>query len=226
MPLRPIPRPSPSPTDPPVNVLPFDSTLLFVLDDPISSKSSKAGQIVRAHLKSPIVVNGRTVAPAGAPGQIRIVDVSGSDIEDKYGFVDIFFEPLTLPDGRVLPLRAPAARLEPRVTSGHESTVEAEDTVGGIFLPYYSLWEILRHGKNFVLQPGSEVPARTEATIAGQANGTIAIITPRPLAQGTEVPDATFPLSPLATPLPTYAPAPKVRPSPSAASTPLPSPTP
>ena len=94
---------------------------------------------------------------------------SGSDIEDKYGFVDIFFEPLTLPDGRVLPLRAPAARLEPHVTSGHESTVEAEDTVGDIFVPYYSFWQILRHGKNFVLQAGSEVPARTEATISGQA---------------------------------------------------------
>jgi hypothetical protein len=226
MPLRPIPRPTPSPTAPPVNVLPFDSTLLFVLDDPISSKSSKAGEVVRAHLKSPIVVNGRTVAPAGAPGQIRIVDVSGSDIEDKYGFVDIFFEPLTLPDGRVLPLRAPAARLEPRVTSGHESTVEAEDTVGGIFVPYYTLWQILRHGKNFVLQPGSEVPARTEATISSQPNGSIAITTPRPLPQGSDVPDATFPLSPLATPLPTAAPIPKVRPTPAPSPTPSPTPVP
>ncbi|HLY03491.1 MAG TPA: hypothetical protein VKR56_13480 [Candidatus Cybelea sp.] len=230
MPLKPIPRPSPSPTAPPVNVLPFDSTLLFVLDDPISSKSSKAGQIVRAHLKSSIVVNGRTVAAAGAPGQIRIVNVSGSDIEDKYGFVDIFFEPLTLADGRDLPLRAPAARLEPGVSYGHESTVEAEDTVGDIFVPYYTLWQILRHGKNFVLNPGSEVPARTEATITAQADGTIAIVTPRPLPQGSEVPDATFPLSPLATPLPTAAPIPKVRPtptpSPSPDSTPAPPPPP
>jgi hypothetical protein len=125
--------------------LPFDSTLLFVLDDPISSKSSKPGENVRAHLKSAIVVNGRTVAPAGAPGQIRVVAVSGSDIEDKYGFVDIFFEPLALPDGRVLPLRASVARLEPRDSSGHESTVEAEDTVGDIFVPYYTLWQIFRH---------------------------------------------------------------------------------
>src|ERR1700723_89673 len=52
MPLKPLPKPSPSPTAPPLNVLPFDSTLLFVLDDPISSRSSKAGQIVRVHLKS------------------------------------------------------------------------------------------------------------------------------------------------------------------------------
>jgi hypothetical protein len=224
MPLKPMPRPSPSPTAPPVNVLPFDSTLLFILDDPISSSSSKTGQMVRVHLKSPIVVSGKTVAPAGAPGQIRIVNASGSDIEDKYGFVDIFFEPLALPDGRILPLRAPTTRLEPRVSSGHETTVEAEDTVGDIFVPYYELWQIFRHGKNFVLKTGSEVPAQTEATITAQANGTIAIVTPRPLPQGSEVPDATFPLSPLATPLPTAEPIPKVRPTPSP--TPWPSPSP
>ena len=74
--------------------MPFDSTLTFVLDDPISSKGAKAGQIVRAHLKDAIVVAGRVVVPAGAPGQIRIVDSSAADIMDTYGFVDIFFEPL------------------------------------------------------------------------------------------------------------------------------------
>jgi len=178
--------------------------------------------MVRVHLKSPIVVSGKTVAPAGTAGQIRIVNVSGADIADKYGFVDIFFEPLALPDGRVLPLRAPTTRLEPRVSSGHETTVEAEDTVGDIFVPYYELWQIFRHGKNFVLKTGSEVPAQTEATITAQANGTIAIVTPRPLPQGSEVPDATFPLSPLATPLPTAEPIPKVRATPSGTASPSP----
>jgi len=60
--------------------------------------------------------------------------------------VDIFFEPLALPDGRVLPLRAPVARLEPRDSAGHESTVEAEDTVGDIFVP--------------VLHPMADLPSR------------------------------------------------------------------
>ncbi|HEX4014081.1 MAG TPA: hypothetical protein VHX17_09370 [Candidatus Cybelea sp.] len=204
----------------------MDSTILFVLDDPISSKASKTGQLVRVHLKNAIVVNGKSVAPAGAPGTIRIVDVSAADIADTYGFVDIYFEPLTLPDGRVLPLRAPVGRLEPRVTSGHASTVSAEDTAGDIFVPYYSLWQIFRHGKNFVLQPGSEVPARTEATIAVNPNGSIGIVTPAPLAQGTEVPDATFPVQPLATPLPTIPPTPRVTPTPRPTETPSPTETP
>ncbi len=222
MPPTPMPKATPSPSPPPANVLPFDSTLLFVLDDPISSKDSKAGQLIRAHLKSAIVVSGQVVAPAGTPAQIRIVDVSASDIADTYGFVDIFFEPLPLPSGRVLPLRAPVGRLEPRVSSGHETTVEAEDTVGDIFVPYYSLWQIFRHGKNFVLKAGSEVPARTDATITAQPNGTIAIATPRPMVQNLVVPDATFPVVPVATPLPTTPPEPKVRHTPQ----PLPSPSP
>jgi hypothetical protein len=162
----PPPKATPRPTAaPPGNVVPFDSTLFFVLDDPISSKSSKAGEMARVHLKSALVVGNRTLAPAGTPARVRILDVSPSDIADTYGFVDIFFEPMQLPDGRMLPLRAPVARLAPHRSSGHESTVGTEDTVGDIFVPYYSFYQIFRHGKNFVLRAGSELPARTEATI-------------------------------------------------------------
>jgi hypothetical protein len=209
-----MPKPAPTLTAPPSNALPFDSTLLFVLDDPISSKTSKTGQLVRAHLKNAIVVDGHTVAPAGTPGFVRIVDVSGADIADTYGFVDIFFEPLALPNGLTLPLRAPVGRLEPRVSSGHESTVAAEDTVGDIFVPYYALWQIFRHGKNFILNPGSELAARTDASVTARRDGTILIVTPRPLAQSSEVPDATFPTEPLATPLPTAPPTPRSHPTP------------
>jgi hypothetical protein len=222
MPPTPMPKASPTPSPQPSgNVLPFDSTVLFVLDDPISSSAAKAGQMIRAHLKSALVVGGRTVAPAAAPEQIRIVDVSPADIADTYGFVDIYYEPLPLPDGRLLPLRAPVARLEPRVSSGHQSTVEAEDTVGDIFVPYYSLWQVFRKGKNFVLKAGSELPARTEATISAQPNGTIGIVTPPPLTAGSYVPNPSFPVIPLATPI-GGTPPPKRLPAPS----PKPSPTP
>lgn len=233
MPPTPLPKPTPSPSAPPPgNVLPFDSTLLFVLEDPISSKNARTGAFVRAHLKEPIVVAGRTVAPAGSPVQIKIVDSSAADIADTYGFVDIFFEPLSLPDGRMLPLRTQVARLAPNVSSGHESTVAAEDTVGDIFVPYYPIWQILRKGKNFVMGTGSVIPAQTEATITAQRNGTIAIVTPPPLQTGTEPAAATFPVSPIATPFgPGATPRPPrslPSPSPSAAPaiSPAPSPSP
>lgn len=227
----PPPRATPSPTAPPPpgNVVPFNSTLIFVLDDPISSKSSKAGEIVRVHLKSALVVGGKTLAPAGTPAQVRVLDVSPSDIADTYGFVDIFFEPMQLPDGRMLPLRAPVARLAPRRSSGHESTVATEDTVGDIFVPYYSFYQIFRHGKNFVMRPGAELPARTAAIITARPNGTIAIATPHPPALGTQQPTATFPVVPVATPVggePTPRPkkTPTPTPAPAATSAPAASP--
>jgi len=229
MPPTPLPKPTPSPSAPPPgNVLPFDSTLLFVLDEPISSKSARAGQLVRAHLKNPIVIAGRTVAPAGSPVQIKIVDSSAADIADTYGFVDIFFEPLALPDGRLLPLRTQVARLTPNVSSGHGSTVAAEDTVGDIFVPYYPIWQILRKGKNFVMGIGSVIPAQTEATITAQKNGGIAIVAPPPLQAGTEPAAATFPVSPIATPFgPGVTPRPpRPLPSPSVPPTVSPSPAP
>jgi hypothetical protein len=196
-----MPNATPSPTATTYgNVLPFDTTLQFVLDDPISSKASKAGQTVRAHLRYDVVVGGRTIVPAGTPVEIRIVNSSAADLADVYGFVDIFFEPLPLPGGRTLPLRAPVARLTPSVTAGHASTVGAEDTVGDIFVPYYPLYQILRKGKNFVLGPGSVIPANTEATLTAAPNGSIAIVTPRPLARSTDPPVSTFPVAPLATP--------------------------
>jgi hypothetical protein len=214
-----MPKPTPKPSAPPPGTaLPYDSMLLFVIDDPISSKSSKTGQMIRAHLRSAIVLGGRVVAAAGTPEQIRIVDSSASDIMDTYGFVDIFFEPLKLPDGRTIPLRTPLARLTPNISAGHESTVSAEDTVGDIFVPYYTLWQIARHGKNFVLGAGSVLPANTEAMLSAQSNGSIAIVTPPPLLNTSETPNSAFPVQPLATPFGPEGstPRPKVTPHPTA----------
>lgn len=227
MPPTPMPKATPKPSAPPPgNVLPLDSMLLFVLDEPISSKASKTGQLIRVHLKNAIVVAGRVVAPAGTPSQIRIVDSSAADIADTYGFVDIFFEPLTLADGRSLPLRTPIGRLTPNVTSGHESTVGAEDTVGDIFVPYYPLWQIMRKGKNFVLGTGSVIPANTEATITAHPNGSIAIVTPAPVTTGDEPANATFPVMPLATPYGPEGQTPRARKTPSPTPSPSASPSP
>ena len=174
--------------------------MLFITDDPISSKSSQSGQLVHAHLKDALTVGGRVVAPAGTPATIKIVSVSAADIGDVYGFVDIFFEPLVLPDGRSLPLRAPIARLSPRVTAGHESTVAVEDTIEDQVIPYHWLVHIFRKGKNFVLNPGSQIPARTEATLTALPNGTVAIQTPVPPPTSLKVPKSSFPVLPEATP--------------------------
>jgi hypothetical protein len=174
--------------------------VIFVLDQTISSAHSTRNEIVPVHLRDPLIVAGRTLAPAGAPASIRILDASPADIGDVYGFVDIYFEPLKLTDGRELPLHAPTSRLTMNVTVGHEDTVATEDTIGDIFIPYHTIYHAFRKGKNFVLPPGSEIRARTSATVEQLANGTVAIETPKPLAGDFQTPKATFPVEPAATP--------------------------
>jgi hypothetical protein len=216
--------PNGSPTPAPVgNVLPFDSNLTFVTDDKISSSSSHSGDFIKVHLKDDLTVGGHVVAPAGTAGKLRIVAVSHADIGDYYGFVDVYFEPLDLPDGRVLPLRAPVSRLSPHRSAGHEETVALEDTIEDQVIPYHWLYHIFRKGKNFVLNAGAEVPARTEATLTAMPNGTIAISTPPPPAESITAPRSAFPVEPEATPFGPNAGKRQSRPSPSPTPWPTPS---
>ncbi len=197
----PVPGPSASaqPSAPP-GTLPIDSSLLFVLDDPISSTASHTSDTVRAHLKDAVALNGVTVAPANTPVQIKVLDAEPAQMGDVYGFVDIYFLALRLPDGREIPLRAPTAHLTVNVTAGHESTVGAEDTVEDVIIPYHILYHAFRKGRNFVLGAGSEIRARTEATVSVSPGGAVAIKTPMPFVVGGEAPHTTFSAAPIATP--------------------------
>jgi hypothetical protein len=215
--------PNPSPTT--STTLPFDSEVLFVLDDSISSATSKAGDVVRMHLKNALVVGGRVVAPAGAPASLLIVDTSAAQILDVYGFVDIFVRPLSLADGREIPLGVTTSRLQPRNTAGHQSTVAFEDTIEDIVVPYAGLYQILRKGRNFVVTPGAELRVHIEATLAATRTG-IAIETPRPFAASIETPRSSFQALPLAQPMPHAPPPPTVGPPPTPDTTPSSSPSP
>ncbi|MBV8489483.1 MAG: hypothetical protein JO199_03060 [Candidatus Eremiobacteraeota bacterium] len=184
-------------------------------------------------------MGGKTVAAAGAPEKIEIQDASAADIGDVYGFVDIYFEPLALSDGRSLPVRAPEARLAPRDSAGHESTVALEDLIEDAVIPYHVFYHMFRKGKNFVIGPGVELSARTGATMTALANGTVAIETPAPLPVESNAPTSSFPVEPIATPFgpstdmghgrkPSPLPTPSATPVPSPAppASPSPSPTP
>jgi hypothetical protein len=212
--------PSPSPSAP-ANVLPLGSLVPFILDGTISSSSSKAGDIVAAHLDKPLVVGGVTLAPSGTSVQIKIVDASPASNPDVYGYVDIFARPMQLPDGRIVPLRAPASHLNVNVSAGHESTTDVEDTVGDIFAPTLLL-HIFRKGRNFVLAPGAKINLRTQATLVALANGTVAIETPPPLLNNQETPISSFRAVPMVTVNPSYRPP---MPTPDSRITPGPDPT-
>ncbi len=214
-PPGPASKASAQPSAPP-HTLPIGSSVLFVLDDTISSSASRKNDTVRAHLKEPLTIDGKTVAAAGTPVQIKVMDAEPAQMGDVYGYVDVYFLPMHLPDGREIPLRAPTAHLTVNVTAGHQSTVGVEDTVEDIIIPYHFLYHAFRKGRNFVLGSGSEIRARTEATISVTPNGAIAIVTPAPVIAGDDSPHASFSAAPFATPGPSFQPhTPKPKPSPS-----------
>lgn len=187
-----------------------------MLDGTISSGTSRAGQIVRAHLEKNLVLDGVTIAPAGTPVQIKIVDASPAANPDIYGYVDIYFRPLELADGRELPLRAPAQHLNVNVSAGHQSTADVENTIGDIFEPTL-IYHAFRKGRNFTLRPGARIHALTEATVQVVNGGTIAIVTPAPLVLDQDTPVSSFRAMPMATPEETFKPqrtAPPLTPSP------------
>lgn len=193
----PTPREEPLSTVPPSG-LPFDASLFFVLDDPLSSGSSHKNDLIHVHLQRALVINGVTVANAGAPAMIRVLGVHPAQAGDVYGTIDIAFEPLTIVDGRQLPLRAPVGHLTVNVSAGHESTVEAEEMATDIFLPAALLYQVFRKGRNVTLGKGAVVRAHAQAAVTVGKDGAIAINVPAPIMLPADQPAADFTVLPMA----------------------------
>ncbi len=198
--------------------------------------TSQRGEVVRAHLTEPLRVDGVTLAPAGSPERIKVLNVRAAASGDVYGFVDIFFEPFKLADGKTLPLVAPSARLTVHTTIGHESTVGLEDTVANILFPPHVIFEAFRRGRNINLEKGTQVRAEAAAFVT-VVDGNVIIATPPPLPVLSATPAAAFTPIPLMTPAhphvhrahptpqPTASPTPTSSPMPSPTSSPTPTPT-
>ncbi|MDP9016814.1 MAG: hypothetical protein M3N19_00645 [Candidatus Eremiobacteraeota bacterium] len=207
---EPTPEPLPSGT----SVLSLGSSLLFILDDRISSKFSREGDTVRAHLKDALVVGSSTVAPAGTPVAIKIVAVHGAKAPDQDGTIDINFQPINLAGQMALPLYAPTAHLTVRVTSGQQSTSGITDEIKDIFIPYHYLYRMFRKGSDVVLDPGTILRARTAATVDASKSGLVSVVAPPPITLNPDAPHAAFKVLPMATLPPKKTPTPKPTPSP------------
>lgn len=215
--------PAPEPTLGNASALPLNSSLFFVLDDPISSRTSSRGTFARAHLRDAMVVAGETIAPAGTPVQIEILKSDRAKMGNVDGSVDIYFEPLVLPSGVKLPLRTPTEHIDAHLAAGRAYTRGVTDTIGDIFIPYHVAYRMLRKGIELDLRPGTVVRART-AAIVGSRAGRVVIATPPPFDLNVDKPAPNFPLHELAEPvgvppIPTKHPKPAT-PSPVATATP------
>lgn len=209
-PARGEPTATPSGT-PNSTILPLNSSLFFVLDGTISSHS-KAGSVVRAHLRDPIVLEGRTIAAAGTPVNIEIAQSSAAQAGNIDGWVDVYFDALPIASGKMLPLVTPAAHINPHMSAGQASTRGITDTVGDIFIPGHVLYHMLRKGADVTLRPGTIIRARTAATI-NIARGAIGVSTPPPFTTSLDTPHPDFVPAPVFTPPGFHSPTPKPSPS-------------
>ncbi len=179
-----------------------------MLDGTINSRTSKGGTLVRAHLRDPIVLNGITVAAAGTPAAVRIVQVQPAQMGNVDGSVEIYLEPITIAGGRTLPLSTPTSHIDPHVSAGQASTRGITDTVGDILIPYHYLYHVLRKGMEVDLRPGTAIRGRTAATVDA-SHGAIAVTTPPPFPVAADTPHPYFSPAPIATPPGFQIPSPK-----------------
>lgn len=179
-------------------ILPLDSSLFVVLDEPISSRL-KAGTIVRAHLRDPIVLENRTIAAAGTPVEIEVYEVTPAHMGNEDGSVDIYFRPLTLADGKSVPLTTPTGHIDPHVSVGQYNTRATVDTVGDIFIPGHYIYHMLRKGRDVTLGAGTVLRARTAASVMVSHQGLV-VATPHPFLTVTDTPHPAFSPAPMYTP--------------------------
>ncbi len=184
-------------------MLPYGSTIFFVLDDSVNSGTTQPGTTIHMHLKDPIVVNGVTIAPQGTPASFAVVTTRKASAGDEDGAVQIHLDPLALP-GRdaPLPIRAFHEYLTRELTAGQEATRSTTDTLGDIFIPYHVIYHALRPGHQMVLPVGTILRAETAATIDATNPHTIVFSTPPPFTSTYDVPHADLTASPLYTPAP------------------------
>lgn len=217
---KPTYTPSPAPANP--EILPAGSPIDFVLEDQISSNRSKAGQIVHMHLLHPLVVNGVSLAPAGAPGTLTILNVHAAASSDNDGSVQISIQPIEVDGKRTLPIRATHEFLTIEHTGGQLATRSTTDTITDVFIPYGIFYTLFRKGHNFVLPEGAVLRALTNATIDASNPNAVAIVPPKPIVINNDVPHADFTPAPFYTPIP---PQPKRTKAPKATPPPSPQPT-
>lgn len=196
---------------PNATILPLDSSLFFVLDDAISSRM-KAGTVVRAHLRDPIILEGKTIASAGSPVEIEVYETTRARMGNEDGSVDIYFRPLTLANGKSIPLTTPTGHIDPHVSVGQYNTRATVDTVGDIFIPGHYIYHMLRKGHDVTLGQGTVLRARTGASVVLSSRGLV-VATPQPFLTIQDTPHPAFSPAPMYTPPGFHLQTPKATPS-------------
>jgi len=200
----------------------------IVLDHAVSTADVEPGAVVGAHLRDAIVVRGKTLAKAGTPVQLFVTEVRRAG-DGVGGEVVLRVEPVHLEGQLNLPMRL----LHPALSA---TLVLANPD--DIVLPAKDKSAQPVRGSDLILSPGTQLRARTMATIDATDPNRTVLATPLPYTLSTERPYAAFTPIPLTTYDPkAFTPPPRRRrgrrkpspspsPSPSASETVSPTPNP
>lgn len=89
-----------------VSAIPAGQALLISLNEPVSSQTARVGDSIEATLAAPILVEGRTVVPAGSEVRGTVTHVSEASRLGKHGEVEVRFLSIQKPSGENIPMEA------------------------------------------------------------------------------------------------------------------------
>lgn len=98
--------PSPTTDLSSIETLPAGTTCKILLLQDVSASKSKPGDVVRAHLLDPVIVNSSVVLPAGTLVEGKVVKKTPPRWASRAGSIALTFTGLTLPGGNLMPISA------------------------------------------------------------------------------------------------------------------------
>lgn len=150
-------------------VVPAGTSLPIAFTSTISTKTAKEGDPVGARLTAPLVIDGRTIAPAGAAVRGSVIDVySGSKEIGGTPRLSLRFDQLSLGDGRSVAIAADIAE-----QGKSESGRDAAKIAGGALIGAV-VGKQIDDGKGAVI--GGLLGGAAGAAIAKRTGGDLDIV--------------------------------------------------
>jgi hypothetical protein len=142
--------------------IPAGTPLAIRLRTPLSSATSRTGDLFEAVLDESIVVRGRTVAPRGASITGKILDARASDSQEP-GYMRLALTAVSL-NGQSLPIQTSSIFV--KRASRHEQNLTAEAVAGG--LPVAASTDKVSTSKVLIgHQPTIDRPGHSKTALVG-----------------------------------------------------------
>ncbi|MEZ5960185.1 MAG: hypothetical protein R3C30_07110 [Hyphomonadaceae bacterium] len=151
--------PAPEALETPANILiPAGTDIVVEFVDAQSSRTSQTGAPVALRLAEPIVIDGRTIVPAGALAGGEVIDASRSGMGGRQGKLII--------SGRFVEINGQRVRIRGlRVfTAGEDNSREAVNTM--ILVPYVGFMGGFIQGGETEIPAGSRAQARLAVDVS------------------------------------------------------------